>query len=95
VSRYSIALSWLTLKKLGAIHDSFKKIYVFHDGNNEFNNSNGLYATLQRCWFIEYEVNAFISYHGKGPWDGLIGSGMLISSILEVYSVFRSDYYVK
>jgi hypothetical protein len=78
VSRYSIALSWLSLKKLGAIRDVFEKIIVFHDGgNNEFNNSSGLflYATLQRCWAIEFEVNAFNSYNGKGPWYGLIGSG--------------------
>jgi hypothetical protein len=25
---------------------------------------------------IEFVVNSFVSYHGKGPWDGLIGSGM-------------------
>lgn len=84
VSRYSIAQCWLTLFQLGEIkaHPT-TKIYVFHDGRtNEYCNASGLllYATLQDSWKIIFDVNAFISFHGKGPWDGLIGSGSCIMS---------------
>jgi hypothetical protein len=81
VTRYSIAHSWLSLFKLGVFEKSVKKVFVFHDGgNNEYNNSSGLvlYSSLQKLWKVEFEVNAFISYHGKGLWDGLFGSAAKI-----------------
>jgi hypothetical protein len=82
VSRYSISQSWLSLYSIpNAIPSSTKMIYCFHDGGvNEYNNSSGLYlySLLQRLWDIKFEINCFIAYHGKGPWDGLLGTGARI-----------------
>jgi hypothetical protein len=88
VTRYSIATSWLTLHEKKAFPEYLKKVYVFHDGGrNEYNNSSGLllYACLQKMLNLEFVVSIFVSYHGKGVWDGLLGAGMLTSLDLCFY----------
>lgn len=81
VSRYSIAQTWLTLHSLKVVKDFVKRIFVFHDGGtNEYANSSGLllYACLQRLWNVKFTIDCFVAYHGKGLWDGLIGTAATI-----------------
>lgn len=104
VSRYSIAHAWIALH--GLIVDILSKIKFienWHDGGtNEYNNSSGLalYGSLQRLWQKKFTTNCFIEYHGKGPWDGLLGSGGKIfashASLVEIlpnYHFNKELYY--
>lgn len=96
VTRYTIAQSWLAFHQAGAVPEKTTTIFVFHDGGvNEHNNSSGLllYGTLEQDWKIKFDVNVFISYHGKGLWDRLIGSGKRIMTARAILITIHSDLH--